>query len=111
MYEELFYARLTALRQAKGGSAREMSLALGQSEGYINAIENQKGFPSMEAFFYICEYLGVTPREFFDDETGYTPQSRELLRQYELLEQEEREHVSGIIAALGKRNRKRPEHG
>ena len=60
MYEELFYARLTALRQAKGVSAREMSLALGQSEGYINAIENQKGFPSMEAFFYICEYLGVT---------------------------------------------------
>ena len=29
----------------------------------------------------------------------------------ELLEQEEREHVSGIIAALGKKNRKRPEHG
>ena len=23
--------------------------------------------PSMGEFLYICEYLGVTPREFFDD--------------------------------------------
>ena len=37
---------------------------------------------------------------------GTRPRAGELLRQYELLEQEEREHVSGIIAALGKRNRK-----
>ena len=23
--------------------------------------------PSMSEFLYICEYLGVTPKEFFDD--------------------------------------------
>ena len=33
----------------------------GQSAGYINALENRNGFPSMQVFFYICEYLGVTP--------------------------------------------------
>lgn len=111
MYEEIFYDRLTALRQAKGVSAREMSLALGQSEGYINAIENHKGFPSMEAFFYICEYLGVTPKEFFDDELGFPAQSREFLQQYEQLEPQEREHVRGLVDALEKKSRKKPEHG
>ena len=65
---DAFYERLAQLRQRKGVSAREMSLALGQSEGYINNIENGNNFPKMGIFFYICDYLGVTPGEFFDTE-------------------------------------------
>ena len=61
MFEEFFYQRLVQLRQSKGVSAREMSLSIGQSPGYINAIENETCFPSMQAFFYICEYLDITP--------------------------------------------------
>ncbi len=68
MYEEFFSQRLTMLRNQKDVSAREMSLSIGQSAGYINSIENQKALPSMASFFYICEYLGVTPSEFFDEE-------------------------------------------
>lgn len=67
--EKTFYQRLTALREKKGVSAREMSLALGQGEGYINNIENGNNYPAMATFFYICDYLGVTPKEFFDTET------------------------------------------
>ena len=44
-----------------------MSLSLGQANNYINNIENKKALPSMQAFFYICEYLDVTPQEFFDE--------------------------------------------
>ena len=66
-YERFFLDRLLALRTQKGVSAREMSLALGQSENYINYIDNERGFPSMRVFFAICVYLGVTPKEFFDD--------------------------------------------
>lgn len=66
--EEFFRQRLTQLRIQKGVSARDMSLSLGQSESYINKIENGKAFPSMQVFFYICEYLGITPRDFFDTE-------------------------------------------
>lgn len=65
-----FYQRLNELRQKKGVSAREMSIALGQSEGYINNIENGNNFPKMGIFFYICDYLGVTPKEFFDVENN-----------------------------------------
>lgn len=66
MYEKFFKERLTALRQQKNVSAREMSLAIGQNESYINRIENGKSFPSMQVFFYICEYLEITPQEFWD---------------------------------------------
>ena len=75
MYEELFYARLTALRQAKGVSAREMSLALGQSEGYINAIENQKGFPSMEAFFISANIWAWRRGSFLTMKPGTRPRA------------------------------------
>ena len=38
--EEKFAERLAELRIAKGVSARDMSLSIGQSAGYINNIEN-----------------------------------------------------------------------
>ena len=66
MEKEMFIKRLTELRMAKGVSARDMSLSLGQSPGYINNIENGVNLPSMTMFFYICEYLQITPQEFFD---------------------------------------------
>lgn len=66
MNKEEFSARLTKLRMAKGVSARDMSLSIGQSAGYINNIENGVNLPSMSVFFFICEYLGITPYEFFD---------------------------------------------
>jgi len=64
-----FSERLAQLRLAKGVSAREMSLAIGQSANYINKIENKHAFPSMLVFFSICEYLGVSEQEFFDTGT------------------------------------------
>lgn len=66
MYEKLFSKRLAELRIQKGVSARDMSLSLGQNPGYIRAIESGSAFPAMSSFFYICEYLNVTPQEFFD---------------------------------------------
>ena len=66
MYEDLFPARLAQLRSQKKVSARDMSLSIGQNPGYVNNIETGKALPSMTGFFYICEYLGVTPQEFFD---------------------------------------------
>lgn len=68
-YEDFFAERLSSLRKNKDISAREMSLAIGQNESYINRIENKKAFPSMQSFFYICEYLNITPKDFFDTDT------------------------------------------
>lgn len=66
MDKEAFIDRLICLRLKKGVSAREMSLSLGQSPGYINNIENGVNLPSMTIFFYICEYLNISPAAFFD---------------------------------------------
>lgn len=49
-YLEWFYRRIAELRTQKGVSARDMSLSLGQSESYINKIENRRTLPSMTGF-------------------------------------------------------------
>lgn len=100
MFEEYFYQRLVQLRQAKGVSAREMSLALGQSAGYINAIENQTCFPSMQVFFYICEYLGVSPAEFFDANSRYPLEYQEIIQDLNALDPKNLEHIKAIVKAL-----------
>lgn len=69
MYEKSFSERLSQLRMQKAVSARDMSLSIGQNPGYINNIETGKALPSMNNFFYICNYLDITPMDFFDYDT------------------------------------------
>ena len=97
MFEDLFYQRLAKLRMEKGVSARDMSLSIGQSAGYINALENRNGFPS---FFYICEYLGVTPSEFFDDGNSHPTEYQEIITDLNALDAESIKNVKAIIKGL-----------
>ncbi len=78
MEKQAFIDRLVELRMNKGVSARDMSLSIGQSPSYINNIENGVNYPSMTVFFYICEYLGVTPAEFFNTASKDPTKEREL---------------------------------
>ena len=95
MYEEFVAKRLAQLRQKKGVSARDMSLSIGQNVNYINHIENQKALPSMQGFFYICEYLDISPRDFFDDEKE-NPQL--LKRALEVLQGLKNEEVTQLLS-------------
>lgn len=61
--------RITKLRMMKGVSEYKMSLDMGHGRSYIQNITNGRSLPSMSEFLYICEYLGVTPSAFFDEQT------------------------------------------
>ena len=45
-----------------------MSLDLGHSKSYIQSISSGRAMPSMGEFLYICEYLGITPQQFFSED-------------------------------------------
>lgn len=64
-YKEFIGDRIYQLRAERNLSARELSLSLGMSSGYINKIENGKAMPSLNSLFYICMYFNITPEEFF----------------------------------------------
>lgn len=96
----MFVRRLTQLRMQKGVSARDMSLSLGQNHGYINSIESGKTFPTMTNFFYICEYLHITPKEFYDVDANNPEALRGMIANLKKLDPEEFEALSKIVEGL-----------
>lgn len=58
--------RISSLRTKKRISEYKMSLDLGHSKSYMQSISSGKSLPSLTEFLYICDYLGVSPKEFFD---------------------------------------------
>ena len=102
MYEEFTQNRIAQLRLQKNISARDMSLSLGQNSSYINQIENKKSLPSLQGLFYICEFLGVTPQQFFDDGNAYPAQLAALIEDLKKLDAESLEHIAAIVKELVK---------
>lgn len=96
-YINWFPSRITELRTQKGVSARDMSISLGQSESYINKIENKRTLPSMTGFLYICEYFGITPQDFFTVDSPAPQKSKELLSEFNKLSASQMDHILMII--------------
>ena len=95
MTEKDFSLRLAKLREEKGVSARDMSLSMGQNPGYINNIESGKSMPSLSGIFYICEYLGVEPKDFFDTESTNPTKANEL---FEIAKSLNNDQLDNLIA-------------
>ena len=104
-YEMKFSGRLSALRQRKDISARELSLSLGMNAGYINRIEQGKALPTMKIFFMICRNLEVTPMEFFNFEISRPAEIRKLDAYLCHLNERQFADVSGIVTDLSRLNR------
>ena len=100
MEKEQFIKRLVELRMNKGVSARDMSLSIGQSAGYINNIENGVNLPSMSVFFYICEYFGVTPEEFFDLESKNPTKLDSIIKDLKHLDDKQLDTISTLVKDL-----------
>lgn len=100
MEKEDFAKRLTELRMNKGVSARDMSLSIGQSAGYINNIENGVNLPSMTTFFYICDYLGIEPKDFFDTGSTDPTKANELLEAAKSLNRDQLDHLIALAKGL-----------
>ena len=98
-YTQWFAERLAQLRVEKGVSARDMSLSLGQSESYINKIENRRSLPSMTGFFDICEYLGIEPEAFFS-RSANPAKKKEILKYWDRLSPEQAQHILQLVKDL-----------
>ncbi|MBR1810620.1 MAG: helix-turn-helix transcriptional regulator [Clostridia bacterium] len=99
-YADFISGRIAELRTQKGVSARDMSLALGQSESYINKIENKRTLPSLNGLFYICEYFSITPMAFFDMSAASPADTVRLLNEIKKLTPDQTEHIFALVQDL-----------
>ena len=103
MNEKFFADRLRSLRNERNISAREMSLALGQNETYINKLENNQRSISMQMFFNLCDFLKITPSDFFNDNIQNTTIDCETLaKKFKRLSPEQALHVNFLLEELAK---------
>lgn len=102
MYEKFLSERIAKLRTMRKVSARDMSLSIGQNENYINHIENGKSMPSMQVFFYICEYFGITPKEFFDEGTSNPALINLITEDLNYLDEKQITNIHEIVKDLKK---------
>ena len=102
MDEKDFSLRLAQLREKKGVSARDMSLSMGQNPGYINNIESGKSMPSLIGIFYICDYLGITPSEFFDMDAQNPTKLNEIIANLKRLDDRQLDTISMLITDIVK---------
>lgn len=79
MEPEYIAKRITELRLKKGIAEHRMSLDLGHSRSYMQGISSGRALPSMTEFLAICDYLDVTPKDFFDDSNINPPLIEEIL--------------------------------
>lgn len=100
MEEKDFALRLATLRIKKGVSARDMSLSIGQNPGYINNIESGKSSPSLAGIFYICEYLGITPSEFFDIDVENPEKLKGIIEDLKKLNDKQLDTIATLVKDL-----------
>lgn len=98
--EAFFRDRLRFLRNEKQISAREMSLALGQNESYINKIETGKSSTTIASFLNICEYLSVSPSDFFNESVQNAIETTELVRYFRKLTARQTAYVLALLKDL-----------
>ena len=103
MEERDFAHRLAILRTKAGVSARDMSLSIGQNPGYINNIETGKSKPSLDGIFFICEYLGVTPSEFFDLESSNPSKLDSIIKDMKKLNDQQLDTIAALVKDLIKK--------
>ena len=102
MNETYIAERLARLRTKMGVSARDMSLSIGQANNYISNIENGKSAPSIQGFFFICEYLKISPKDFFDFDAANPKILNDITNDLKRLDPDQLANIGGIIKGLKK---------
>lgn len=111
MDEQFVRNRITELRLEKDVSEYQMSLDLGKNKSYIQGISSGRSMPSMKQFFEICDYLEITPVEFFDTEIREQPLYRKAVKLMKELDNEDLEAVIPILMRLHKDAKQRKQAG
>lgn len=93
--------RIKYLRQVRGLSARQLSLALGRHETYINKIEcADVGIP-VESLLHILGQLSVTAEQFFADNYKTWEMDKTIEHGFRQMPEASRQVVLSMLNVMG----------
>ena len=103
-YAQYLREKITSLRLQKDISEYKLSLDIGKSKTYIQAVTSGKSLLSFDAFFDICEYFGMTPEEFFAQYPEDSARLTEVRRTIGKLSEEDLVLVERLVKRLMEKN-------
>lgn len=92
--------RLGYIRNRAKLSARELSLRLGFSIAYIAKFENGDFSIPAEVLLDAIKICGSTPAEFFSDDITKYKNTKEVIKSYENLSEENKNTIKDLIGKL-----------
>ena len=98
MKESFIGQRLKQLRMEKGISECELDRCLLKTTPYIKLIESGERLPSLEMLLLLCDWLSISPTEFFLP--GEKDEDWKTVVKYRGLNQIDKEQVTKLIESL-----------
>jgi len=92
--------RISELRLKKGISEYRMSTDMGHSKSYIQSITSGRAMPSLSEFLYMCQYLGITPRDFFDQNLSNPAKLNQVTGALQMLSDDDLSLILSLIERL-----------
>ena len=92
--------RIAALRETKGWTTNRLANQCGLSQSFLRSVElGEKGI-SVESLSLLCDALGVSLKQFFDQPSGQDTERGALLRQVDRLTPIQRQALSVFLGTL-----------
>ena len=94
--------RITELRMLNGKSEYQLSYDMGHSKNYIHNLVSGHFQPSVTELLYLIDLLGVTPRDFFDEDAEYRNPvlAKEIMDSIKDMDEEDLKAVLGVVRRL-----------
>ena len=97
--------RITELRMLNGKSEYQLSYDMGHSKNYIHNLVGGHFQPSVTELLYLIELLGVTPRDFLDEDAEYKNPvlAKEIMDGIKNMGEEDLQAVLGVVRRLNEK--------
>ena len=92
--------RITYFREKKGITVNKLATNAGLSQSHLRDIELGNKIPSVETLYYICEALGITLKDFFDDAAEETLSSDPVVRRIYRMNDSQREKLLAFLDTI-----------
>ena len=94
--------RITELRMLNGKSEYQLSYDMGHSKNYIHNLVAGHFQPSVTELLYLIDLLGVTRRDFFDEDAEYRNPvlAKEIMDAIKDMDEEDLQAVLAVVRRL-----------
>ena len=92
--------RITYFRTAKHYSVNKLANLAGISQSYLRDVDSGNKNPTVEVLSYICEALGISLHDFFDEKTAYNLANDPLVAAIYQLNIEQRDALTNFLNTL-----------